>query len=298
MNKAWAMCERLADRGVLFVLETPWNCYSLKLAAGVQVLARPDVWKVKVCYCRLGRPCRKATPLVPNWTSLRELGCERECQERHAEVLMFAATAAAARYPELLCAGVTRLMLRDGIGCSPGTPAPRWMPRLPWVEARLEEIAAVGELDPACLDDVSGGGLVAEGDGSAMTDGLRRTRAALLAAQRADPWCQRLMQVVAWSAGGGLTLDAMGLQIAELEKLRRQAPEFELAADGVLHKKLGEAPVMGAPTSVPVLPPSGCVPRELAGEPDDGRWTWRRWALLQAHSSLPGGHLKPEKALR
>ena len=102
MNKAWEMCERLALRGVLFVLETPWSCYSLKLPAGMRVLARPGVWKVKVCYCRLGRPYRKATALVTNWESLRELGCECERVERHAEVLMFAAATAAARYPELL----------------------------------------------------------------------------------------------------------------------------------------------------------------------------------------------------
>ena len=89
MNKAWEMCERLADRGVLFVLETRWSCCSLKLEASVRALARNGVWKVKVCYCRLGRPCRKAMALLTKWASLQELGCERECLDRHAEVLMF-----------------------------------------------------------------------------------------------------------------------------------------------------------------------------------------------------------------
>ena len=95
-------------------------------------------------------------------------------------------------YPELLCAGVARLMLRDGVGCTPGSPAPRWMPRIHWVEAHAEEIEAVGALVLECLDVANEGGDPPGRDDSVVTQGLRRTRAAFLEAQRADPWCQRL----------------------------------------------------------------------------------------------------------
>ena len=76
---------------------------------------------------------------------------------------MFAAATAAARYPELLCAGVARLMLRDGVGCAPGSLAPRWMPRIHWVEAHAEEIEAVRALVLECLDVANEGGDPQEG---------------------------------------------------------------------------------------------------------------------------------------
>ena len=126
-------------------------------------------------------------------------------------VQMFAAATAAARYPELLCAGVARLMLRDGVGCAPGSLAPRWMPRIHWVEAHAEEIEAVGALVLECLDVANEGGDPPGRDDSVVTQGLRRTRAALLEAQRADPWCQRLSQVVSWSSTIGGPLRDLGL---------------------------------------------------------------------------------------
>ena len=103
------------------------------------------------------------------------------------------------------------------------------------------------------------------------------------------------MQVLQWIARKRANLDDLGLQPAELEKLRRQAPEFELDSDGVLLRRMqASTPTpMGAPCSVSVLPAGGHIPRELGPT----EWTWRQWALFSAHSSLPGGHLRLEKAL-
>ena len=143
-------------------------------------------------------------------------------------------------YPELLCAGVARLMLRDGVGCTPGSPAPRWMPRIHWVEAHAEEIEAVGALVLECLDVANEGGDPPGRDDSVVTQGLRRTRAALLEAQRADPWCQRLSQVVSWSSTIGGPLRDLGLQPAELEKLCRRAQDFKLAADACCIRNLAK----------------------------------------------------------
>ena len=300
MNRAWEACEVLDDRGVKFVLETPWSCYSLKLASAKRVLGRKGVTKVLVCYCRLGRPYKKATALVTNWPALAELECNCRCGSRHAVVLEFKGTTAAAEYPELLCVGVTRLMLREGVGCPRGTKPPRWMPRLPWLNAYMEEVRLVGQstMQPMLSTAVAGS---SEGDEPCVSMALRSVRPALLLAQRKDPWCDRMLRILRWMDGSA-AMETQGLLPADVGKLKRQAVEFEVAVDGVLQKRLSGLDAartvsLGAITSVPVLPKAGRVPDTLAPEGGGEEWTWRRWALFQAHSSLPGGHLKFEKAL-
>ena len=210
---------------------------------------------------------------------------------------MFKGTAAAAEYPELLCVGVTRLMLREGIGCPPGSRPPAWMPKLPWLDAYVEEVRLVGELSLADqVHELVCPAAVAEGDENPVDGGLRAVRPALLVAQRRDAWCERMLRLHRWMSGGQ-SAGACGLLPGDVEKLKRQAVEFEVAPDGVLQKKLSGTGALGAATSVPVLPREGAVPASLAPEGAAADWTWRKWALFQAHSSLPGGHLKFEKAL-
>jgi transposase InsO family protein len=201
-------------------------------------------------------------------------------------------TSKAAAYPLPFAAAVTYLLAKFGHGIKfKSKPRLQDLPVPPWVLDLDLEAELTG-----CVELVQAPALV-DADAS-ITDALAgQWRPALLMAQLRDPWIERMGRVLRWCASKGAALADFGLT-AEDAALARESEYFELAADGLLLRRRAGPLVLGEAAAVPVLPARELTPPALApGGVQDGKWSWRHWALYHCHCSVLGGHLALERSL-
>ena len=125
--------------------------------------------------------------------------------------------------------------------------------------------------------------------------------ASLAAAQQRDTWTARMARVTRWAQAGSDRAKLVNYELlgTDVQQLVRESEHFVMSLDGLLlHRRDPRHVQPGEPAAVPVLPQEGSVPAALTpGGSGDKRWTWRVWALYQAHTSMTGGHLMLERAL-
>ena len=91
-------------------------------------------------------------------------------------------------------------------------------------------------------------------------------------------------------------MEEYGVGGIDVRKLGQGSEAYELDEDNCLMFRRSDA-IAGVEPSTVVVMPACALPAELA--PQDAlaeRWTWRLWAMWQAHNSLLGGHTKFDKA--